>query len=210
MTYHIVHQLHKDGLSISRISEELVLDWRTVKKYLSMTEQSYESFLQEQSERKKGLEPYEAFIKARLSKYPDTSAAQMHDWLKEHYADFPAVNSKTVFNFVCWVRQKYHLQKASAQREYAMVAECGYGAQAQADFGEYTLRSSQGKQVKVYFWCWFWPGHGISMYSSPPAVLLLRQPYKPTSRLLASLKAFPKRWCMIRIACFWLVKTMVT
>jgi len=48
MTYHIVHQLHKDGLSISRISEELVLDWRTVKKYLSMTEQSYESFLQEQ------------------------------------------------------------------------------------------------------------------------------------------------------------------
>jgi transposase len=151
MTYHIVHQLHKDGLSISRISEELVLDWRTVKKYLSMTEQSYESFLQEQSERKKGLEPYEGFIKARLSKYPDTSAAQMHDWLKEHYADFPAVNSKTVFNFVCWVRQKYHLQKASAQREYAMVAECGYGAQAQADFGEYTLRSSQGKQVKVYF-----------------------------------------------------------
>ena len=151
MTYHTVHQLHRDGLSISRISKELVLDWRTVKKYLSMTESDYEQFLQNQSERKKDLEPYEGFAKARLTKYPETSAAQMHDWLKEHYPDFPAVDSKTVFNFVCWVRQKYHLQKVVVQRDYAMVAESAYGAQAQADFGEYNLRNSQGRQVKVYF-----------------------------------------------------------
>ncbi len=145
MTYHTVHQLHRDGLSISRISKELVLDWRTVKKYLSMTESDYEQFLQNQSERKKDLEPYEGFVKARLTKYPETSAAQMHDWLKEHYPDFPAVDSKTVFNFVCWVRQKYHLQKVVVQRDYAMVAESAYGAQAQVDFGEYNLRNSQGR-----------------------------------------------------------------
>ena len=151
MTYHSVHQLHREGLSISRISKELVLDWRTVKKYLSMTESEYEQFLQHQSERKKDLEPYEGFVKARLTKYPETSAAQMHDWLKEHYPDFPLVDSKTVFNFVCWVRQKYHLQKVVVQRDYAMVAECAYGAQAQADFGEYNLRNNQGRQVKVYF-----------------------------------------------------------
>ncbi|MCF1717054.1 hypothetical protein L0U88_20595 [Flavihumibacter sp. RY-1] len=79
MTYHTVHQLHRDGLSISRISKELVLDWRTVKKYLSMTESDYEQFLQNQSERKKDLEPYEGFVKTRLTKYPETSAAQMND-----------------------------------------------------------------------------------------------------------------------------------
>lgn len=116
-----------------------------------MTEQEYEKFLEDQSDRKKGLEPYESFVKARLSKYPETSSAQMHDWLKEHYPDFPAVSSKTVFNFVCWVRQKYHLQKTTFPREYAMVAECAYGGQAQADFGEYNMRNNQGKQVKVYF-----------------------------------------------------------
>jgi hypothetical protein len=91
MTYHMVHQLHRDGLSISRMSKELVLDWRTVKKYLLMTESDYKQFLQNQSERKKDLEPYEDFVKARLKKYPKTSAAQMHDWLQEHYPDFPAV-----------------------------------------------------------------------------------------------------------------------
>lgn len=31
------------------------------------------------------------------------------------------------------------------QRDYAMVAESAYGAQAQADFGEYNLRNSQGR-----------------------------------------------------------------
>lgn len=151
MTYHIVHQLNREGMSASRISRELVMDWRTVKKYLSMSEKEYETFIQEQSERKKGLEPYEGFVKSRLEKYPDTSAAQMQDWLKEHYSDFPDVSSKTVFNFTCWVRQKYHLQKSVSRRDYSMVPETPYGLQAQADFGQYNLRNSLGRQVKVYF-----------------------------------------------------------
>ena len=151
MTYHLVHQLHRDGFSISYISKYFVLDWRTVKRYLTMTEAEYEAFLLTQSERKKGLEPYEGFIKSRLSKYPETSAAQMHDWLKEHHPDFPPVSPKTVFNFVTWVRQKYHLVKMEAGRDHEMVEETPYGAQAQADFGEYNLRSNQGHKVKVYF-----------------------------------------------------------
>jgi hypothetical protein len=49
------------------------------------------------------------FIKSRLEKYPDTSSAQMHDWLKEHFADFAATTAKMVFNFVAWVRVRYYL-----------------------------------------------------------------------------------------------------
>jgi transposase len=104
-----------------------------------------------QSERKKELEPYEGFVKSRLSQYPETSAAQMHDWLKEHHPDFPEVNPKTVFNFVTWVRQKYHLVKVESGRDHEMVEETPYGRQAQADFGEYNLRNNQGQKVKVYF-----------------------------------------------------------
>lgn len=94
MTYHTVHQLQRDGLSISQIGKELVLNWRIVKKYLSMTESDYEQFLLNQSERKKDLEPCEGFVKARLTKYLEASAAQMHDWIKEHYPDFPAFTPK--------------------------------------------------------------------------------------------------------------------
>ena len=39
-------------------------------------------------------------IVRRLSQYPDTSAAKMHDWLKENYPKFPELSSKTVYNYV--------------------------------------------------------------------------------------------------------------
>ena len=53
MTYHLVHQLHRDGFSISYISKYFVLDWRTVKRYLNMTETEYEAFLLTLSVKKK-------------------------------------------------------------------------------------------------------------------------------------------------------------
>ena len=133
MTYHFVHQLSREGSSVSAICKRLVMDWRTVRKYLDMSEVEYEQFISKQSERKRELEPYDGFVKSRLSKYPETSAAQMHDWLKEHYPEFPVVDSKTVFNFVCYIRQKYQIDKAEHIREHSMVPETPYGAQAQAD-----------------------------------------------------------------------------
>lgn len=151
MTYHIVHQLSREGFSVSAICKQLVMDWRTVRRYLTLSEEEYEQFLSKQSQRKRELDRFDAFVKSRLSKYPETSAAQMHDWLKEHYPDFPAVDSKTVFNFVSHIRQKYHIDKAEVIREYALVVETPFGAQAQADFGEYNLRDNQGRKVKVFF-----------------------------------------------------------
>ena len=78
-----------------------------------MTEQDFDLFMEKQSERRKDLFVYASFIKSRLEKYPDTSSAQMHDWLKEHFGDFPSTTIKTVFNFVAWVRVKYSLPKLS-------------------------------------------------------------------------------------------------
>lgn len=149
--YHEIHRMSRDGFSISKICRELVLDWRTVRNYLAMSEADFESFSARQSERSKALVAYEAFVRSKLVKHQDTSAAQLHDWLKEHHADFPRVSVKTVFNFVAWVRQKYQLPRLSPLRDYEMVEETAYGKQAQVDFGEYHLRSSEGKRVKVFF-----------------------------------------------------------
>ena len=152
MIYHEAHQLSRDGFSITYISNHLGLNWRTVKKILSMPDdRQYEQHLQGLGDKNKVLEPYESFVKSRLELYRDTSAAQMHDWLKEHFTGFPAVSAKTVFNFVVAVRQKYQLPKTTSVRVYEMVPELPYGQQAQVDFGEYSLRNSQGKRVKVYF-----------------------------------------------------------
>jgi transposase len=116
-----------------------------------MTERQYDQFLVAQTEKKKELDPYEEFIKSRLETYQETSAAQMHDWLKEHYPKFPCVTAKTVYNFVMWVRQKYHLPKVSPLRDYEAVEELPYGQQAQVDFGQYNMRNGLGRRIKVWF-----------------------------------------------------------
>jgi len=149
--YHQIHKMNRDGFSLSKISRELVIDRRTVKFYLSMNESQYEQFLSIQAEKKKELGPYEEFVKCKLETYQETSAAQMHDWLKEHYPKFPSVTAKTVYNFVMWVRQKHHLPKTSPLRDYQAVEELPYGQQAQVDFGQYNMRNGLGKRLKVWF-----------------------------------------------------------
>ena len=152
MIYHQVHQMSRDGFSIAYISQFLGLNWRTVKCLLSIEDdRNYERILQESGDRNKLLQPYENFVKLKLEQFRDTSSAQMQDWLKEHFKDFPGASPKTVFNFVAMVRQKYHLPKIESVRVYQMVEETTYGMQAQVDFGESSLRDNHGKRVKVFF-----------------------------------------------------------
>ena len=151
MMYYEIQKRHRDNQSVSQISEFLGLNRRTVSRYLAMSEREYEEFLIRRSDRKKELIPYEAFVKCRLELFADTSCAQMQDLLKERYTDFPKVSSKTVFNFVNWIRSKYHIPKVSIHRQCHPVEELPYGKQAQVDFGEYNLRTSLGARVKVFF-----------------------------------------------------------
>jgi transposase len=151
IVYHQIHKMHRDGWKVSRIATFLVINRRTVSKYLSMTEEEFFIYQESFRDRKRELDPYEGFVKIKLERYPQTSAAQMHDWLKEHYDGFPEVSSKTVYNFVMKVRQEHNIPKAGKKRDYSIVEELPYGKQAQVDFGEYNMRDGRGKRVKVYF-----------------------------------------------------------
>lgn len=150
--YYEIHRLHLiEGMSVRGISKQLVCDRRTVSKYLSMNETEYFEFIEKQRERNKVLSAYEPFVYSRLDEFNDTSAAQMHDWLKEHYPDFPRVSQKTIYNFVFWIRERYNIPFVSkTNREYFTVQELPFGKQAQVDFGEYSMRRGNGR-IKVYF-----------------------------------------------------------
>jgi transposase len=149
--YHEIHKRRRDGFKPSQISRHLDLNRRTVRKYLAMSEEEYLEFIHSQKDRNKLLEPYEEFIKTRLENCTDASAAQVHDWLKEHHNDFTDVNEKTVFNFVLYVRNKYGIPKPFNSREYEQVDELPFGKQAQVDFGEYNITTDEGKRKKIYF-----------------------------------------------------------
>lgn len=151
MMYYEIKRMSGLGRSVSQISQALGCNRRTVKKYLEMNDDEFESFMAHRSLRQKVLLPYEDFVRGRLEQFRDTSAAQMHDWLKEAHDDFPRVDPKTVFNFVKWVRHRHDLPQEPSSRDYQIIPETPYGLQAQVDFGEYHLRQSNGKRTKVYF-----------------------------------------------------------
>lgn len=149
--YHEIHQLARLGFKKAKIARYLVIDVRTVAKYLAMSEEDYQRFLACGSQRNKKLNAYEGFVRDKLIEFPDTSAAQMHDWLKEHHPDFPAITGRTVYNFVMFVRGQHNIPVVELQRDYFPVEELPYGQQAQVDFGQYNMRTSSGGRKKVWF-----------------------------------------------------------
>lgn len=104
--YYEIHKLKRLGFSTSKIGRHLVMDERTVSKYLQMSEQDYEHFLILYTEKNKILSPYENFVKEKLSQFQDTSAAQIHDWLLEQHKNLPNVGARTVYNFVMYISTK--------------------------------------------------------------------------------------------------------
>ncbi len=103
-----VHQLKKLGFSKSEIGRILEIDRKTVAKYFSMSLEEYLVFLNKLKERSRLLDPYEDFVAQKLNVFPDTTAAQMHDWLKEHHVDFPQVSPKVSLrsDASCFVTKK--------------------------------------------------------------------------------------------------------
>ncbi|MFW6121666.1 MAG: IS21 family transposase [Petrotogales bacterium] len=146
-----MQKLNRLGFSNARIARFLVVDPRTVARYLKMSEDDYERYLIRSSHRKKVLDPYESFILEQLFEYPDTSAAQIHDWLKEQYDDLPDVSPRTVYNFVMYVRQEHNIPCVAVTRSFFPVEDLPYGKQAQVDFGMYNIRMTNGRRKKIYF-----------------------------------------------------------
>ena len=149
--YHEIHQQKRKGEQPSQIASFLGIDTRTVKKYLTMSEQEFDTYQVKLEQRAKKLVVYEDFVYKRLTDCTDASSAQVHDWLKECHPDFEDVSIKTVYNFVLYVRNKYRIPKVFDARQYTAVPELPYGAQAQADFGEYIMTDTEGHRKKVYF-----------------------------------------------------------
>ncbi|MGI6313938.1 MAG: IS21 family transposase [Candidatus Cryptobacteroides sp.] len=171
--------------SIQWIADHLGLNFRTVKKYLHMDRSEFEAFSESITRKPFILEPYKDFIVHRLGLYQDTPAAQMHDWLKEHYPDFPDVSPKTVYNYVMKLRSEYNLPKVTAtERAYQALPQTPPGAYAQVDFGRKKLRSSDGAMHTVHFMVM------LLCHSRQKYLYFQDKPFTSESAVIAHEKAF--------------------
>src|SRR4030042_3462945 len=90
--YRGIQQMKSHGYNISRISDDLQLDRKTVRKYYYMSETDYQRYQRTLENRSKLLDPYKADI---LKIYHDNdniklNMAAVYDYLLELYGEFPS------------------------------------------------------------------------------------------------------------------------
>lgn len=145
-----IQELHKRKFKVAQIAKELKISRPTVYKYLDMTLEEAKAYTEQPHGRKKKLDRYKDWILAWLEEYPHLSAAQIHDWLLERYPNL-VVGGSTVRSYVKEVREIYHIEKKVIVRQYEAVPEQPMGKQIQVDWGETKQRTTDKKEIKLYF-----------------------------------------------------------
>lgn len=148
--YISIQQMKALGLRKAQVARNLNIARNTVTKFWDMTPDEYSDFLEGLGKRTKKLDRLETVILGWLREYPDLSAAQVLDWLKERDGKLQIAES-TVRNYVRSVRQMYGIPKAMQARDYEAVENLPMGMQMQVDFGETKLRHRDGHLVKLWF-----------------------------------------------------------
>ena len=135
--------------------------------------------------RKRKADIYKDYIVSCLQQYPDMTASQLYDWLKERYGKNKLPFRKRSFrNYVSSIRKEYDIPKPDNTREYEAVDELPMGKQAQVDMGEISLETPSGRRRKVY-------GFGMVMsHSRYKYILWQTRPWTTADFVQAHIKAF--------------------
>lgn len=146
--YSKIQQEKNQGFSREAAARHLGLSWRTVDRYWDMNVDEYEMLQKKQFS--SNLGKHESVIMDWLERFPDLSAAQVLDWIQEHYEEVYA--ERTVRRYVYNLRKKHGLTKSVCkEREYGCIPELPPGQQLQADFGEYWALQQDKRRIKLYF-----------------------------------------------------------
>ena len=147
--YAEIHQLKDIGLKKSQVARRLEINVKTVDKYWEVNADDFARLTEQNKQRSRKLDRYHDTILGWLKNFPELSAAQVNDWLKEHY---PGIDfrERTVRRYVACLREKHHLDSKTVPRQYQAVADPPMGKQMQLDFGQTTVRKSTGGYLKIY------------------------------------------------------------
>ncbi|PEA55758.1 IS21 family transposase [Bacillus pseudomycoides] len=145
-----IHQMYKRKFKITQIADHLKVTRATVYKYLAMSFEEAQQYLGNPLQKPKKLDVYRDWIVAWLEEYPHLSAAQIKDWLLERYPELE-IGDSTVRLYVKEMREVYQIEKKAMVRQYEAVPEQPMGKQLQVDWGETKQKTTQKKEIKLYF-----------------------------------------------------------
>ncbi len=97
------------------------------------------------------LDEYKQIILQWLKDFPSMTAAQVYDWLLEHY-NFD-ISERSVSRYVKGLREEFNIPKVVNPREYEATDKLPMGHQMQLDFGVYNmpLPNRKGSKKKSIF-----------------------------------------------------------
>ncbi|PVH27224.1 IS21 family transposase [Pararhodobacter oceanensis] len=136
----LIHDLKKQGLSISAIARKVGSDRKTVRKYLDRGLEA--PVYGPRRPRERVLEPYERYLSERVQTYPDLSGARLLREIRElgYNGGYTAVT-----DFLREVRP-------SRQAQFERRFETPPGKQAQVDFAEFTVEFTDEPGVVRKVW----------------------------------------------------------
>jgi transposase len=147
--YRGIQQMKLQGHNISRISSDLRLDRKTVRKYYYMNEVDYQNYQQKLESRNKLLDPFKSDI-LKIYQSNDNlklNMAAVYDYLVELHGELPC-SEKTLRNLINHMILDGELSIKRSIRQYIKVPELPYGKQLQLDFGYYTMPS--GLRIYIF------------------------------------------------------------
>ena len=98
--YNAIQQLKERGFKKASVARQLNLNRRTVIRYWDMPVEAYEQKHLGLC-REKALDAYRNQIIGWLKTYPTLTAAQVCDWLKEHYQE--QFSERIVLYYICFL-----------------------------------------------------------------------------------------------------------
>jgi len=151
MIYEKIQELKRHGLNKSQASRRLGIDYKTVLKYWNMPPDGFAEARIQAKERTKKADKYKDLVLESLQKYPDMTAAQIYDRIKELTGQNNlGVKERAFRNYVVWIRKEYDIRKPNTTRQYEAVEDPPMGRQAQVDMGEISIETESGRHRKIY------------------------------------------------------------
>jgi len=183
--YGKIQEQKRNGLNKSQAQRRIGVDYKTVLKYWDMEPDEYAATKAFADIRTKKADKYKAFVIECLEKYPDMSAAQIYDWIKERKSLETLDFQKRAFrNYVTSIREEYDIIKPDTTRQYEAVNDPPLGQQAQVDMGEILLETINGRRKKVYCFAM------VLSNSRYKFIVWQEKPFTTDSFVQAHIKAF--------------------
>lgn len=185
MDYYKIQEYKRKKFNKSQTARKLGINRETVGVYWDMTPEAYAARVESAKIREKKADPHKDFVLECLLKYPDMSAAQLYDWIKERTCletlDF---QERCFRDYVKSIREEYDIKKPETSRQYEAMDELPPGQQAQVDMGEISLETLSGRHKKVY--CF-----GMVMtHSRYKFILWQERPFTTDTFVQAHIRAF--------------------